>query len=498
MRPMQSRPFARPSAARAQLDALIAENLGFRLGPYLRRIAQASVAAALMAGCGMSHTGGSDAGREMRDAGRTTIVDSGFRADAGVDAGPIGDAGPGIDAWVPPPPPELCAPDGTWRAVQDLAPAMPATYVEAFDFNEFGGPIGNIDSTGTACVDARDVVTCEATLTDLRNTTYQRALLVTLGDSVRRLTTLDEVLAFLGPIDTVNEAALVAWLSGYDFYCAGDFTSTVAITSGGYHVVVYRQGGGCGSPWTTTQYTLRVSPAGVVTVLESIVVRSEEDFGCIGRRPVGLHDLESGALGACESPVGDYFANVARLEESAVAAFDVMIAELSQLGAPQALVDAAARARADEVRHTESMGALAWRFGAAPLEPEIDPAPARTPFDIALENAVEGCIRETFGALVGACQALNAGDPSIAEEMAVVAEDEIRHAELSWALAAWLEPRLTADERARIEAAKREAVEELRLSAARPFHPDVVRVAGMPEPVVAVALVDQLTADIWA
>ncbi|NIS36796.1 MAG: ferritin-like domain-containing protein, partial [Actinobacteria bacterium] len=46
--------------------------------------------------------------------------------------------------------------------------------------------------------------------------------------------------------------------------------------------------------------------------------------------------------------------------------------------------------------------------------PVIEDAPVRTAYEIALENAVEGCVRETFGALVGAHQALRASDPSIA------------------------------------------------------------------------------------
>lgn len=48
---------------------------------------------------------------------------------------------------------------------------------------------------------------------------------------------------------------------------------------------------------------------------------------------------------------------------------------------------------------------LAARYGATAPRPRVERAPVRSLEDIAVENAVEGCVRETFGALVGAWQA---------------------------------------------------------------------------------------------
>jgi len=65
------------------------------------------------------------------------------------------------------------------------------------------------------------------------------------------------------------------------------------------------------------------------------------------------------------------------------------------------------------------------------------------------EIAVEGCVRETFGALEATFQAKNANDPQIRRVMRRIAEDETRHAALAWRVAAWIEPRLSDRQRRR-------------------------------------------------
>ena len=58
--------------------------------------------------------------------------------------------------------------------------------------------------------------------------------------------------------------------------------------------------------------------------------------------------------------------------------------------------------------------------------------PSASPNPIALENATEGCVRETYGALVAHRQANIATDRSIRCMMQTIATDETNHAGLAW------------------------------------------------------------------
>jgi hypothetical protein len=85
----------------------------------------------------------------------------------------------------------------------------------------------------------------------------------------------------------------------------------------------------------------------------------------------------------------------------------------------------------------------------------------RTLADVAVENAVEGCVRETYGALLAFVEALSSPDPSLRRAMRSIAEDECRHAELAWSVHAWALPRLLPAERRRVVEALRAATREL-------------------------------------
>ena len=117
---------------------------------------------------------------------------------------------------------------------------------------------------------------------------------------------------------------------------------------------------------------------------------------------------------------------------------------------------------------------------------------ARTALAIAIENGVEGCVRETFGALVAHHQAMAAGDGAIGRMMRVIAEDETRHAELAWSVAGWLEPRLSPEARAAVHAARTRAIEELRRELESEPDPSLRDLAGMPDRRRALALLDAL------
>lgn len=178
-----------------------------------------------------------------------------------------------------------------------------------------------------------------------------------------------------------------------------------------------------------------------------------------GRRTSGLAKVK-----AIASPtaLGAYFARMAHDEAASVHAFRRMQGELAAHGAPPALLRAAERAARDEERHARVMARRARLERAVVVEPRFRRSAARSLETIACENAVEGCVRETFGALVLAWQSARAADASLRRSLARIAEDETRHAALSWAVARWADERLDSAARRRVASARARALRALR------------------------------------
>jgi rubrerythrin len=182
--------------------------------------------------------------------------------------------------------------------------------------------------------------------------------------------------------------------------------------------------------------------------------------GCIavGRRPDGLAEARASKGGGAAA----WLAASAYLEEASIVAFEQLADNLEAFAAPRELVDAARRSARDEVRHARTMRSLARRRGASQGRPVVaTPRRRASLLGLAIENAVEGCVRETFGALIAVHQAARATDRSLAVAMARIARDETRHAALAWSLAQWVEQRLDTRERAQVTAARRAALRVL-------------------------------------
>jgi hypothetical protein len=142
------------------------------------------------------------------------------------------------------------------------------------------------------------------------------------------------------------------------------------------------------------------------------------------------------------------------------------------------------RARRDEERHARAMARQARMRGAPVSAPRVLRHAIRPLEAVARENAVEGCVNETFGALIAAFQAEHAPRASLRRVFARIAADEVRHAALSWAVARWAEARLDPAARARVAAARARA---LRTQAgAWPFDAEV----GRPGPALRARLLD--------
>jgi hypothetical protein len=217
-----------------------------------------------------------------------------------------------------------------------------------------------------------------------------------------------------------------------------------------------------------------------------------------GRRPEGLEGPAVGCDARARNAIGEYLAGMAHLEAASVHAFRQMRRELVAHGAPRHLVRGASRSARDEVRHARVTTRLARRYGSVPARPSIRPAPQRTLDAIAIENVVEGCVRETFGAMIATWQMHHAKDPEVAAAMRGIAADETRHAALAWAVAKWVERRLDAKGRAHLARARRAAVRSLRAEVLAAVPRALVDALGLPAASQAGALVDAMDLSLWA
>jgi hypothetical protein len=171
---------------------------------------------------------------------------------------------------------------------------------------------------------------------------------------------------------------------------------------------------------------------------------------------------------------------MSRLEAASVPAFRVLARELRAHGAPRSLIRAARRAARDEIRHARMGKLLAERYGGGYVRPRIEAHALRSVEAIATDNAVEGCVCETFGALLATWQGRAATDPVVRRIMRSVAVDETRHAALNLRVAAWADRKMDAAAQARVRAARKTAAERVLGEASYEPSPALVAIAVVP------------------
>jgi hypothetical protein len=215
---------------------------------------------------------------------------------------------------------------------------------------------------------------------------------------------------------------------------------------------------GCTAPTTCEPFCQRVSSEPIsCRILGNASTKNDEPFlectsraVCKGRRPAGLEQSEP----------SDTF-----LEAASVVAFARLARELRLLRAPRRLVRGARRSRRDEIRHTRMMRAVERK----PVRVEVAQPHARSVLQIALENEIEGCVRETYGAAIARWQA--AKDRFYER----IARDEARHAVLAHEVSRFLRARLSPTERAFLDRARDEAIDELVRNPSHEIPADVSR-----------------------
>jgi hypothetical protein len=189
-----------------------------------------------------------------------------------------------------------------------------------------------------------------------------------------------------------------------------------------------------------------------------LTAHCESEVGlCTGRKLDGLR----APMIACDDPIGAWFAQAAWLEAASVGAFRRLGRELRAHGAPAHLIAMASACAKDEIRHARLMARFAKKHGAVVPRVDVENIGVRDLESIARENAVEGCVGETYGAALAVWESEHATSVDMREAMRAIAGDELRHAALGWAVAAWAEARLDAEARERVSDARRAAAREL-------------------------------------
>jgi hypothetical protein len=148
--------------------------------------------------------------------------------------------------------------------------------------------------------------------------------------------------------------------------------------------------------------------------------------------------LDAGARAA----MGEQWARDAAYEHASVASFGKLALELLAFGAPSELVRAAHEAALDEVRHAELGFALASVYLGRPVGPAALPEAglvtgAGSLAELATAALAEGCFGETVAAVLASAQLEAARDAAVRGVLAVIAEEEARHAELAFRVVAW-------------------------------------------------------------
>jgi hypothetical protein len=163
--------------------------------------------------------------------------------------------------------------------------------------------------------------------------------------------------------------------------------------------------------------------------------RADWAAGCVVPRS---EDLSS----STRERLAGRWTQIGLMEHASIAAFARFTLHLLAVGAPSGLVRAAQEAMGDETNHAQLAFALAGAYGRA------DVGPGALAIDGSLDGFSvshlvatllrEGCIGETVAAIEAREGLEHARDPGVRAVLAILARDELRHAELAWRTVAWL------------------------------------------------------------
>lgn len=234
----------------------------------------------------------------------------------------------------------------------------------------------------------------------------------------------------------------------------------------------------------------------LVLECERFEIRGRDHAGCpvAGRRPAGLNPAQEHGDGC----VAAYLARAAHLEAASVLAFHSLAVELAAHDAPAQLIADCLEAAREEARHAATMTALARARGATPTDATMRPRTLPSALELALENEIEGVVRESYGAVQALVSAQKAGAADVRSAMTAIATEEVSHAALSRRIGAWLHTKLSTAERRQVASARRDAIEQLRRSIEDEPARDLVTQLGVPSRALSLHLLEGLERTLWS
>jgi hypothetical protein len=206
----------------------------------------------------------------------------------------------------------------------------------------------------------------------------------------------------------------------------------------------------------------------------------------------GHGDIQKNTVGKGPSFLAGYFSRAYHAEASSVAAFLQLRAELKSHGAPIELQNRCLSAAIEEVHHARMMNQLLQDSGGCSQPLSFGTLPKRSLYELALDNAVEGCVFESYSALKALYQARHATDERIVFVMKVLSKDELGHAQLSWDIHHYLMTKLSKTEQRAISNAQRKALQDVNHQAQLEFNLPQSSSLGFPPITVAESFAQKL------
>lgn len=361
-----------------------------------------------------------------------------------------------------------------------------------------------LSTRGEPCKTAGDQARCKERLAALRldsscgpdgNSITGRSckpyFVSTRGDAISSAVTGAEIAALAGKINSPDELRLVVASAGYSLACGGaSVTPEYKDLGGGAFEVHAYQAENCAP--AAYAVTVNVDGTGKVTETSRTTLADKPSCAVAGRRPDGFVQTRGTASAA------EHIATMATLEAAAVQAFREIAHTLSAMGANRQLQARVRTATRDEIRHARQMRRLAAQHGHAPTAASHAPYVLPSRQEFARRNMIEGCVRETFGAMIAAHQAAHAQDLSVRAAMQRIAADELRHADLSWDIASWLDETATPSERRAVYESVDRALAELEDELLVELPDDARRALGLPTQAQAMAMLQSFAHSLLA